>query len=328
MSGLLSLRGLRVAFAGEGGAAMAVRGVDLELEGGEGLALVGESGSGKSATAKAILGLHDMSSTAVTGSVRFEGRELLELGEAELRSFRGRGASMVFQDPGTSFNPLLRMGEQVAEAFRSVAGLDRKAAREAALGLFSRLGIRDPVTRYAQYPHEFSGGMLQRMMILLALAGRPRLLVADEPTTALDVTVQAQVLLFLEELKEELGMAVLLVTHDMGIVAETSTRIAVMYAGRIVETGGTAEVLGSPAHPYTEALLEAMPRPGSRGTRLATILGLPPGVYEADSGCPFFPRCRHALASCMDGLPPSVEAGPGRKSACFRTHSLSLRGIA
>jgi oligopeptide/dipeptide ABC transporter ATP-binding protein len=299
------------------------------MEEGETVALVGESGSGKSATAKAILRLHD-EKAEVAGSVEFEGTELLSLSEREMRSLRGRAISMIFQDPMTALNPVLRVGDQVAEAVRRASPEGgRKAAMETAVRLLSQVGIAEASRRARQYPHEFSGGMLQRALIAIAVAASPKLLVADEPTTALDVTVQAQILSLLDSLVDERGMSLLLITHDLGIVAERAERVAVMYSGRIVETGPSASVLAHPLHPYTEGLIAAVPRAGSRGRELSTIAGSPPGIFDAVPGCPFAPRCRYRQEACDRLVPPLVDApeGGGRATACLRAGELKLRGI-
>jgi oligopeptide/dipeptide ABC transporter ATP-binding protein len=326
MSDVLEVEDLAVTFHLERGPARAVRGVSFSVRSGQTLALVGESGSGKSVSAKAILRLHDPDSTSVTGQALLDGRNLLELPEREMRRLRGSALSMIFQDPMTSLNPLMRVGDQVAEVFTVRKGMTRGAARGASLELFRKVGIADPERRYGQFPHEFSGGMLQRVMILIAAAAGPRLMVADEPTTSLDVTVQAQILDLMDGLKAELGMSVLLITHDMGIVAEHASDIAVMYAGRIVESGPTAAVLARPRHPYTEGLLDAIPRPGSRGRRLRTIEHAPPGLFDRLEPCAFAPRCRYRAPDCERGVPPLAPLGAGRKAACVRCGSLDLRG--
>ncbi len=335
-SELLRIEGLEVGFfdpARRGGPiARAVRGIDLSLGPNESLALVGESGSGKTAAAKAIMRLHDPRATRVSGRIFLEGRDIARLSEREMEGVRGKAVSMVFQDPMTSLNPVFRVGDQVAEAISASRGLPRREARAVALSLFGKAGIPSPDALFRRYPHEFSGGMLQRAMILIALAASPRLLIADEPTTALDVTVQAQVLDLIEterrELGAELGTALLLVTHDMGVVAERTERAAVMYAGRIVESGRTLELLARPLHPYAEGLLDALPRRGGRKERLRTIEGSPPSVFDATEACPFAPRCRYAQARCSSEAPALAPGLAGRQVACHRWAELELRGLA
>jgi oligopeptide/dipeptide ABC transporter ATP-binding protein len=333
VSELLKIEGLEVSFddpahRGEGGVARAVRGIDLVLGSNESLALVGESGSGKTAAVKAIMRLHDPTKTRVSGRIALEGRELSAMSEREMEGIRGRLVSMVFQDPMTSLNPVLRVGDQVAEAVSLSRGLNRRSARAVALELFAKAGIPSPEALFRRYPHEFSGGMLQRAMILIALAASPKLLIADEPTTALDVTVQVQILELIERQRRELGTALILVTHDMGVVAERTERAAVMYAGRIVESGRTLELLAKPLHPYSEGLLDALPRPGTRGEKLKTIDGFAPSVFEEAPGCPFAPRCRYVQRPCLAEIPALTEAATGRRVACHRARELDLRGIA
>lgn len=328
MESLLEVKDLSVRFETDRGFAYAVRDVSFSVRSGDTLAVVGESGCGKSVTAKAVLGLHDKRTTRVSGIASFKGTDLLSLPERELRSIRGSAVSMIFQDPMTSLNPLMRVGDQVGEVFRLRRSMSREGARSAVLELFGRVGIADPERRFVQYPHEFSGGMLQRIMILIAAASEPELLIADEPTTALDVTVQAQILELVDRLKGEMGMSVLLITHDMGVVAERSSRIAVMYAGRIVESGPTASVLARPLHPYTEGLLDAVPRPGTRGTRLRTIEGSPPGLFTQTAPCAFAPRCRYRKPECDAARPPLREIEPGHEVACHFAPNLGLKGAS
>jgi oligopeptide/dipeptide ABC transporter ATP-binding protein len=326
---LLEIEGLEVAFEdGQGAIARAVRGISLSLGEGESMALVGESGSGKTAAVKSIMRLHDPRLTRVAGRIVLEGRDLGLLSEREMEVVRGRAISMIFQDPMTSLNPVFRVGDQVAEAVSRSRLMPRKAARAEALELFSKAGIPSPELLFRRYPHEFSGGMLQRAMILIALAASPRLLIADEPTTALDVTVQAQVLQLVEEQRRALGTALLLVTHDIGVVAERTQRAAVMYAGRIVESAPTIELLRSPLHPYTEGLLDSLPGREAHGARLRAIEGSAPGVYDERPGCAFEPRCRYAREACRAMEQALEAAGSGHGVACCRFRELALRGIA
>ena len=309
---LLAVQGLRV-FHGD---AETVAGVSFKLEVGEALALVGESGSGKSQTALAIMGLLP-TLARVEGSVRFEARELLGAPRATLDSIRGGPMAMVFQDPMSALNPYLRVGAQLAEVPMRHRGLGRDAALAEAARMLDAVRIADPRGRLAQYPHEFSGGMRQRLMIAMALLGAPRLLIADEPTTALDVTVQAEVLELLDELRREHGLALLLITHDLALVAERCERLAVMYSGRIVERGATAELLAAPAHPYTRALLACRPSlEGPRPARLASIEGAAPNPRARLSGCAFAPRCPRAETRCHEVAPTESGDGSGRAVAC------------
>jgi oligopeptide/dipeptide ABC transporter ATP-binding protein len=311
---LLEVRDLRVAFAGEGGELPAVRGVSLRLEPGETLALVGESGCGKSVTALALMRLLDPGAR-VSGTLRFRGQDLAGLGEEGIRRIRGAEIGMIFQEPMTSLNPVFRIGDQIGEVLELHRGLGREAARRAAAELLARVRIPDPARRAEQYPHELSGGMKQRVMIAMALACDPALLIADEPTTALDVTIQAQILLLLRALRQEAGMAILLITHDLGVVAQFADRVAVMYAGEIVEEAGVRELFRRPLHPYTRALLRALPRPGEHG-RLDAIEGTVPSPRELPPGCAFSARCGEALARCA-GEPPPVVTVEGRPVRCW-----------
>jgi oligopeptide/dipeptide ABC transporter ATP-binding protein len=309
---LLEIADLRIAFA----TAAPVDGVDLALEAGRTLGLVGESGSGKTLTALAIMHLVPPPGRIVSGRITFAGRDLLALDDRQLRALRGRGVGMVFQEPMTALNPVLPVGAQIAEA-AALHGADRAAARARAVETLRLVEIPDPERRADAYPHQLSGGMRQRVMLAMALACTPQLLIADEPTTALDVTIQAQVLDLLGSLQRQLGMAMLLVTHDLGVVAERADEIAIMYAGRIVEAGPAAAVLAAPAHPYTRALLASLPAPGRR-TRLEAIPGAVPDPAHLPSGCRFRDRCREAIAECADIDPPLLEVAAGRRAACIR----------
>jgi len=312
---LLEVRDLRVCFPGEAAELPAVRGVSLDVAPGEVLALVGESGCGKSLTALSLLRLVPPPGRIAGGSIRFRGRDVLALDDAGLRALRGGEIGMVFQEPMTSLNPVFRVGDQIAEVLRVHRGAGAAAAREGAVRLLARVRIPDPARRAEQYPHELSGGMKQRVMIAMALACDPALLVADEPTTALDVTIQAQILELLRELQRDSEMAVLLITHSLGVVARFAQRVAVMYAGQIVEEAPVKELFRAPAHPYTRALLRALPRPGARG-RLEAIEGAVPAPHELPPGCAFTGRCRDALPRCAAEPPPVVAAG-GRPVRCW-----------
>ena len=312
---LLAIEDLEVGFETGAGPVPVVRGVDLRVEAGRTVALVGESGCGKSVTALAVLGLLDAPGRVRSGRILFRGRDLVPLPQEELRRIRGRHIAMVFQEPMTSLNPVFRVGEQIGEVLRIHLGMDAEAAREETIALLRRVGIPSPERRVDSYPHELSGGMKQRVMIAMALACRPDLLIADEPTTALDVTIQAQILALLRELQEELGMAVLLITHNLGVVAHTAQEVAVMYAGRIVERSPVRELFEEPAHPYTRALLRALPGRG-RG-RLEAIPGSVPAPLEVPPGCPFADRCPEALPHCAGSPPPRVELRPGHDARCW-----------
>jgi oligopeptide/dipeptide ABC transporter ATP-binding protein len=316
VTALLEVEGLRTTFPAGSVRVAVVDGVDLRLEAGEVLALVGESGCGKSVTALSVLRLVPRPGRIEAGSVRLEGRELRGLPVGELRRIRGGRIAMIFQEPMTSLNPVLPVGAQVAEAIRLHERTGERGARERAVALFERVGIPDAAARLDAYPHELSGGLKQRVMIAMALAARPRVLIADEPTTALDVTIQAQILALLRELQAELGMAILLITHDLGVVNELADRVAVMYAGRVVEEGTRADVLGDPRHPYTEGLLRSIPARARRGEPLAEIPGAVPSPPTWPSGCRFEPRCPRAFAPCRERDPEFTRLSAARRARC------------
>ncbi len=312
---LLSIKDLRVDLMSIRGIVYALDGVNLELSEGLIHGLVGESGCGKSMTARSILRLHDEKRSRMSGEIIFEGKNLLSLPARELQEVRGKRISMIFQDPMNSLNPLYTIGEQISETVRRHEKCGRTEAKARALELLDKVGIVPADRRYRQYPFELSGGLQQRVMIAMAIACRPRLLIADEPTTALDVTIQAQVLELIRSLSRELGMGVLLITHNFGIVAEVCDRVSVMYAGRIVETAGTKEIFRHPMHPYTKALIESIPRAGSTQTYLPTIPGTPPELFERDPGCPYRERCPLADGEC--GRRPEEKTCPdGHMAAC------------
>ena len=321
VSASLSLRGLQVQI----GAARPVDGIDLDVAAGEMLGIVGESGSGKSLTLRAILRLLP-AVAAVSGRVTWAGRELLTATEAEMQRIRGGEIAMVFQEPMTALNPVLTVGLQITETLlahgRARGGLRGRAARDGAVALLDQVGIPDARRRLSAYPHEFSGGMRQRAMIAAALAGGPKLLLADEPTTALDVTIQDQILKLLLRLKAELAMSVVIVTHDLGVVAGTCDRVAVMYAGRIVESGPVESVFARPAHAYTLGLLRSLPGTAGARTRLGGIGGTPPDPRALPPGCRFAPRCSFAVAACRTGDPALVPVGVDRLSACIRADAV------
>ncbi|HTQ77016.1 MAG TPA: ABC transporter ATP-binding protein [Burkholderiales bacterium] len=317
---LLEIHGLRTHFATDDGMVHAVDGVDLSIDRGETLGVVGESGSGKSVTALSITKLLAMPPGRIVGGrILWRGRDLVPLGPKEMRRIRAREIAMVFQEPMTSLNPVFTIGEQIAEVIRLHEGLARRAALEKTVEMLRLVHIAHPEQRVHDYPHQMSGGMRQRVMIAMALSCNPMLLIADEPTTALDVTIQAQILDLLGELKQRLGMAVMLITHAMGVIAETAQRVVVMYAGRVVEEAPVGELFASPRHPYTQGLIRCIPRvDASAGvrSRLEAIAGVVPSLLEPPPGCRFAPRCPHARALCTAADPPLREIAPGHKAAC------------
>ncbi|MGH8907634.1 MAG: ABC transporter ATP-binding protein [Egibacteraceae bacterium] len=307
---LLSVRDLQVRFVTRRATIHAVNGVSFDVEPGETLGIVGESGCGKSASSLAMVGLLGRAGRVTGGSVRLESRELLGLPESELRRVRGARIGMVFQDPLTSLNPVLTISRQLTEGLRAHLAVDRRAARAEAAGLLERVGV--PAARLRHYPHQLSGGMRQRVMIAMAIACKPRVLIADEPTTALDVTIQAQILELLRGLVEERGMALVLITHDLGVVAGACQRTSVMYAGRFVETGPTPELFDRPRHPYTLGLLRCVPRLDGHGPqRLQPIAGAPRDLRELPAGCAFAPRCARAVEACLVEAPALEPANGG-----------------
>jgi len=311
---LLAVRNLRVAFESNRGALVAVDGVDLDVQQGEVLGIAGESGSGKSVTLRAILGLLR---TTVSGHVLWRGRDLIGRPERELRRIRGGEIGIIFQEPMTALNPVLSVGMQILENLKEHTQLDAAARRKRAIELLDLVGIPAAASRLGDYPHQFSGGMRQRAMIAIALASNPKLLLADEPTTALDVTIQDQILKLILRLRDELRMSVVLVTHDLGVIAQTCDRLAVMYAGRVVETGAVATLFRAPRHAYTLGLLNSVPRADLVRQPLASIPGQPPLLSQLPSGCAFAPRCRFANDPCRAAKPPLVEIEPSHASACI-----------
>ncbi len=318
---LLEVRGLTTriaAGANQGDSALVVDGVDLSIRRGETFALLGESGCGKSMTALSLMRLLPASARIVSGTVSLAGTDLLQLSEARMRAIRGGRMGMIFQEPQTSLNPVLTVGDQIGEAVQVHEGRARSAVRARVIELLAAVGIPDPARRVDEYPHQLSGGMKQRVMIAIALAGDPQILIADEPTTALDVTIQAQVLRLLKDLQTQTGLAVLVITHDLGVVAETADRLAVMYAGQIVETGPVAGFFAGPAHPYSRKLLESVPGEGSRGARLAVIPGRVPRLDQSFVGCRFAPRCPLAEPACEEAPPEWQGLDEGRGVRCRR----------
>jgi peptide/nickel transport system ATP-binding protein len=317
---LLDIRGLKTYFATDDGMVQAVDGVDLTIGRGETLGVVGESGCGKTVTALSVLKLIAMPpGRIVAGQILWRGSDLVPLGAKELDAIRAKEIAIVFQEPMTSLNPVYTVGEQIAEVLRRHEQLSRRAARERTVEMLRLVQIPNAENRVRDYPHQFSGGMRQRVMIAMALACNPKLLIADEPTTALDVTIQAQILDLLHELKARLGMAIMLITHAMGVVAETAQRVVVMYAGRVVEEAPVAELFANPRHPYTRGLIKSIPRidhAAAGRSRLEAIAGVVPSLLRPAPGCRFAPRCRFASEVCRRALPELREIAPGHKVAC------------
>jgi len=318
---VLDVRGLRTHFHTPEGRLRAVDGVDLLIGKGRTLGVLGESGSGKSVTALSVMRLVEPPGEIVEGSIRLDGRDLLALDEEEMRSIRGKEISMIFQEPMTSLNPVYTLGDQIAEVFMIHRGYGRAEALEGAAEMLAQVGIPSPRSRIDEYPHQFSGGMRQRAMIAMAIACQARLLIADEPTTALDVTIQAQILDLMLGLQDEMGMAMMLITHDLGVIAETSDEVVVMYAGRVMERLPIDDLFRNPAHPYTQGLLESIPRLGEKfriGKRpLREIPGTVPNLVRLPPGCPFATRCGHAMARCREERPPLFRLAPDHAARCW-----------
>ncbi len=316
---LLSIRDLRIDFATEHGPITAVDGISLDVRPGEVLGLVGESGCGKSVSALAVMGLLSVPPARVAGGqILFEGRDLLKASTFEMQRLRGRRMSMIFQEPMSSLNPVISIGDQLIETVRWHERLSRRAAQDRAIEMLDKVGIPSPAGRMAEYPHSLSGGMRQRVMIAMALSCTPALLLADEPTTALDVTIQAQILDLLRNLQQEFKMAVVMITHDLGVIAEFVDRVAVMYAGRMVETADVADIFERPKHPYTQGLLASIPSLDAAVDRLTAIPGTVPSPFERMAGCAFAPRCTYVEAACTASVPPLLPFGPTHHAACIR----------
>jgi peptide/nickel transport system ATP-binding protein len=318
---LLDIRGLKTHFKTDDGWLHAVDGVDLAIEAGQTVCVVGESGCGKSVTAKTVMKLIDMPpGKIVAGQVLWQGRDLVPLGPEEMQKIRAKEIAIIFQEPMTSLNPVYTVGEQIAESIRLHEGLGRREAMDRAVEMLKLVNIPTPERRVKDYPHQFSGGMRQRVMIAIALACSPKLLIADEPTTALDVTIQAQILDLMVELKERLGMAIMLITHAMGVVAETAQRVVVMYAGKVVEEASVEDLFARPRHPYTQGLIRSIPRIDMAAThkvRLEAIAGTVPKLINPPEGCRFAARCKFAMPACTTATPPLLEVKPGHKVACI-----------
>ena len=322
-SPLLKVCDLTTSFFTSRGEVQAVRGVDFDVHAGEVLGIVGESGSGKSITCMSVLRLLKNNGRTIKGTAHFEGRDLLELSEFEMRRLRGNDIAMIFQDPMTSLNPTLTVGEQIIETIIAHKNISRSAARERVVELFELVKIPEAASRLGAYPHEFSGGMRQRVMIAMALSCDPKLLIADEPTTALDVTIQRQILLLLKEIQSRLGMAIILITHDLGVIAEVTDRILVMYGGTAMETANVHDLFDKPMHPYTQGLLASVPNVNNiDGEKLKPIPGSPPDMLRPPKGCPFMPRCDKAMEICVTTGAPEFEIDDARshKSRCWLHH--------
>jgi peptide/nickel transport system ATP-binding protein len=320
---LLEIRGLKTHFSTDDGIVQAVDGVDITIRRGETLGVVGESGCGKTVTAMSVLKLIAMPpGRIVAGQILYQGRDLVPLNSAEMDRIRAKDIAMVFQEPMTSLNPVYAIGEQIAEVLRRHEGLSRAAARQKTVEMLRLVQIPNADRRLDDYPHQFSGGMRQRVMIAMALACSPKLLIADEPTTALDVTIQAQILELLQDMKERFGMAIMLITHAMGVVAETAQRVVVMYAGKVIEEAPVDALFANPRHPYTQGLIRSIPRidtAASRKSRLEAIPGVVPSLLNPPPGCRFAARCRYAMPICREAVPPLRDVGGGHKVACVLT---------
>ncbi len=321
---LLSVRDLTTAFKTARGEITAVEDVSFDLAEGEILGIVGESGSGKSVTALTIMGLLPQPPARIAaGSIQFDGKELTRLSDTAMQRIRGPGIAMVFQEPMTSLNPVFTIGEQIMETIRAHERLSNRAVVARAVEMLEKVGIPSAAARMADYPHQLSGGQRQRVMLAIALVCRPRLLIADEPTTALDVTIQAQILDLLMDLRDEFGMAIMIITHNMGVVAETADRVLVMYAGRIVEQAPVARLFDQPLHPYTRGLLDCVPSLAQDHERLVAIPGTLPEPARRPAGCRFAPRCRFAIQACTAGIPPLQVHAPNHDAACIRVEELT-----
>ena len=314
---LLEVKHLSTSFFTEKGEVRAVEDVSFSVQEGQTLALVGESGCGKSVTALSIMRLISSPGKVVAGEILFRGRDLVKLPEEELRQIRGKEIGMVFQEPMTSLNPVFTIGDQIGEVLQTHTNHPSHGIKREVVRILEQVGISSPERRVDQYPHELSGGMKQRVLIAIALACKPDLLIADEPTTALDVTIQAQILDLLKQLQEELGLAILLITHNLGVVAQFAQQVVVMYASRIVETASVTKVFANPAHPYTRALLRSLPRADTRGGRLSSIEGTVPSPLHYPHGCHFSTRCPEVLTHCADKEPPCVTLEPGHEVECW-----------
>ncbi|MEE4604671.1 MAG: ABC transporter ATP-binding protein [Desulfobacteraceae bacterium] len=322
---LLEIKDLKVCFQTENGLVQALRNVSFEVRQGEVLALVGESGCGKSVTALSVMGLLPQPQGIISGgSIHFQGRDLVRLPRKELRKYTGNEISMIFQEPMTSLNPVYTVGYQICEAIRQHSRINKKAVRDHTIEMLDKVGIAEAGKRFNAYPHQLSGGMRQRVMIAMALSCNPRLLIADEPTTALDVTIQAQILELMIELNQRIGMSMIMITHDLGVVAEIAERVAVMYAGRIVETSQVVPLFTNPSHPYTWGLLGSMPWVDREQERLSPIAGIVPNPFEYPVGCKYSTRCPLVDEKCRQQEPDLIEVEPGHLSACWHLDGLQV----
>lgn len=315
---ILEVTNLHTSFFTHMGEVQAVRGISFDVEKGDILGIVGESGSGKSVTSLSIMGLIDSPGRIKEGSIIFDGKDVTQFTHKEFSNIRGNDISMIFQDPMTSLNPVFRVGNQIKEIIRTHTDLSKEEVNQRAIELLKLVNIPEPETRIRQYPHQFSGGMRQRAMIAMALSCNPKLLIADEPTTALDVTIQAQILELLKELKEKKDLSIILITHDLGVIAEICNRVIVMYGGLVMEEGSVLDIFEKPEHPYTKGLHQSVPKnvTGEK-KRLIPIDGTPPDLLEPPAGCPFYPRCKHAMEVCKSERPPLFEIEKGHTAACW-----------
>jgi oligopeptide/dipeptide ABC transporter ATP-binding protein len=323
MSALLTIENLQIEFKTARGQLKALNGVSLEMQRGEIFGIVGETGCGKTITGLSILRLLPKSAS-LRGRILFDGQDLLTLSSVEMEQVRGGKIAMIFQDPSSSLNPVFTLGEQIERVIRQHLKMDSAAAHRQAAESLSAVGLPDVERVLISYPHQLSGGMQQRVMIAMALSCRPSLLIADEPTTALDVTIQAQILRLLRNLQKQFDLSIVLITHNLGVVAQTCDRLAVLYAGRVAESGPTREIFTNPQHPYTRGLMAAIPRPGSRGQKMEAIPGTVPANPGALIGCPFSPRCAHAFEHCQTEIPPLFDISQGHRAACFLVETPSI----
>ncbi|MGL5694318.1 MAG: ABC transporter ATP-binding protein [Peptostreptococcaceae bacterium] len=315
---LLNVDGLRVSFFTHSGEVKSVRGISYDLKYGEAMGIVGESGSGKSVSSYALMGIIPEPGKVLDGSIKFEDKEITSLPESEMLKLRGKDVGMIFQDPMTSLNPVFTVGSQIEESLKKHTDLDKNQRIERIIELFELVGINQPEKRLNQYPHEFSGGMRQRVMIAMALACNPKLLIADEPTTALDVTIQAQIIELLKELKEKIKMSIIFITHDLGVISEICDKVAVMYAGNIIERGTIDDIFYNPKHPYTLGLLKSIPKINNdEHERLIPIEGNPVDLINPPAGCAFAPRCDYCMSICMDKTPPVYSLNEGHEASCW-----------
>lgn len=319
---ILKVKDLKTTFKSRGQKLQAVRGVTFSIHPGEILGIVGESGSGKSVLMKTVMNILPENAVVEEGTIVFDGKNIMELSKEEKRKLRGKDMAMIFQDPMTALNPLKTIGYHLIEVLKRHGNYSKVQAKERAIEVLRMVGIPNPEKRMKQYPHEFSGGMRQRVLIGMALCCEPKLLIADEPTTALDVTIQAQILDLLKDLQENMGMSIALITHDLGVVASTCSRIIIMYGGLIMEEGTTEEIFYSPKHPYTKALLKAIPRVTEQEERLESIEGLPPSLAEPPKGCPFAERCQYATEKCVEHMPEYVTYSETQRAMCFYTEEI------